>query len=92
MVDTDTRNLGVSEKSVVAVVANKGRVGELRPNAVGTSVCLNQLVGLSTDKGVTRVGSRDRAVRGSPSEIDRGGFCRETCVEEDTAGHTSPHL
>ena len=35
---------------------------------------------------MSRVGTEIVLLR-SPSEIDRGGFCRETCVEEDTAGH-----
>ena len=62
--NTNTRNLGVSKEGVVTVAAYKRRAGVLRADAVGTSTSANQLVGLSSDQGVTRVGSRDRAVKG----------------------------
>ena len=62
--NTNTWNFGVGKESVVTVAAYQRRAGVLGTDAVGTSTSADQLVGLGSDQGVTRVGSRDRAVKG----------------------------
>ena len=61
--NSNARNFGVGKESVVTAATYKRRTGVLGTDAVGTSTSANQLVGLSADQGITRVGTRDRAVK-----------------------------
>ena len=64
----------------------------MRTNAVSASAGADELFGLRSDQGVTRVGSGDRAVKGRHQRLIEVGSAERRVWKRTQQGIESPHL